>query len=99
MLFVCRDMAEVYQGVRNADAPRAVAAVPDIVITMMPSGKFLREVALDDSGLIDGFKSGAMDRAYDRNRDYAWLHPLSLRLEGSWHDGLQNPLMSNMNIL
>ncbi|MDB4443850.1 NAD(P)-dependent oxidoreductase [bacterium] len=53
-------VAEVHEGVRVAEAPRAVAEASDIVITMLPSGKYVREVALGDAGLIEGFQSGAL---------------------------------------
>ena len=53
-------LAEANEGIRVVEAPRAVAEASDIVITMLPSGKVVREVALGDSGLIDGFQSGAL---------------------------------------
>jgi 3-hydroxyisobutyrate dehydrogenase-like beta-hydroxyacid dehydrogenase len=53
-------VSEVHKGVRVAQAPRAVAEASDIVITMLPSGKYVREVSLGDSGLIDGFQAGAL---------------------------------------
>ena len=35
-----------------ADTPKAVAEQSDIVITMLPSGKYVRDVALGEEGLI-----------------------------------------------
>ncbi len=43
-----------------ADTPRAVAAAVDIVITMLPSGEYVRAVALGQHGLIEGFAPGAL---------------------------------------
>ena len=53
-------LAEAYEDVLVAESPREVAEASDIVITMLPSGKVVREVALGDYGLIDGFRSGAL---------------------------------------
>ena len=53
-------VAELHEGVQVAGKPRAVAEASDIVITMLPSGKYVQEVALGDAGLIEGFQSGAL---------------------------------------
>src|SRR5690606_27724160 len=45
---------------RVMSAPRAVAAVSEIVVCMLPSGRFVQEVALGDEGLIHGFRSGGI---------------------------------------
>lgn len=47
-------------GVQAKTSPRAVAEVSEIVVTMLPSGKYVREVALGESGLIHGFRSGGI---------------------------------------
>lgn len=43
-----------------AATPRDVAAASDIVITMLPSGEYVRDVALGEHGLIEGFDDGAL---------------------------------------
>jgi 3-hydroxyisobutyrate dehydrogenase len=53
-------VADKHHGVRIMESPRAVAEVSEIVVCMLPSGRFVREVALGDSGLIHGFRSGAI---------------------------------------
>jgi 3-hydroxyisobutyrate dehydrogenase len=40
--------------------PQAVAAASDIVVTMLPSGREVREVALGPQGLVHGFRPGAL---------------------------------------
>jgi 3-hydroxyisobutyrate dehydrogenase-like beta-hydroxyacid dehydrogenase len=52
--------AAAHAGIRVAKTPRAVAEVADIVITMLPSGAYVRNVALGDSGLIEGLRAGAL---------------------------------------
>jgi 3-hydroxyisobutyrate dehydrogenase len=47
-------------GVRVMNSPRDVAEFGEIVVTMLPSGKYVREVAVGDAGLIHGFRSGAV---------------------------------------
>jgi hypothetical protein len=76
-------------GLGNLDQP----------ITMLPSVKYVLEAARSDFGLIDGFQAGAMDRAYDPNRDYTRLRPVILRLEAFWHEMIRTPLGSNKNVL
>ncbi|HEX6994204.1 MAG TPA: NAD(P)-dependent oxidoreductase [Gammaproteobacteria bacterium] len=43
-----------------AATPRDVAAASDVVITMLPSGEYVRDVALGEHGLIEGFEPGAL---------------------------------------
>lgn len=43
-----------------AATPEAVAAGSEIVVTMLPTGREVREVALGPQGLIGGFKRGAL---------------------------------------
>ncbi|MFH1491310.1 MAG: NAD(P)-dependent oxidoreductase [Pseudomonadota bacterium] len=52
--------AEENKGIIVADTPKAVAETSDIVITMLPSGVTVQEVALGDKGLIHGFRSGSL---------------------------------------
>ncbi|MHB1342806.1 MAG: NAD(P)-dependent oxidoreductase [Thermoleophilia bacterium] len=53
-------LAAEYAGVRTAVTPRAVAEAADIVVTMLPSGEYVREVALGSVGLIEGFAAGSL---------------------------------------
>lgn len=53
-------VAAEHAEVRVAPTPKAVAEAADIVITMLPSGEFVREVALGDGGLIEGFAAGSV---------------------------------------
>ncbi|MCZ7665582.1 MAG: NAD(P)-dependent oxidoreductase [Thermoleophilia bacterium] len=54
------EVAAEHPGVRVAATPKTVAEASDIVITMLPSGKYVREVALGDAGLIQGFARGSL---------------------------------------
>lgn len=49
-----------HAGTRIAATPKAVAEVSDIVVTMVPSGGYVREVALGSAGLIQGFAPGSL---------------------------------------
>ena len=53
-------VASKYENIQIAETPKAIAEVSDIVITMLPSGKYVRDVALGESGLIEGFQAGAV---------------------------------------
>ena len=64
-------VASMHKGIRVADTPKAVAEASDIVITMLPSGEYVRDVALGDSGLIDGFRAGAL--LLDTTSSEPWL--------------------------
>ena len=52
--------AETIPGVKLAQSPAEVAQASTIVVTMLPSGKYVQEVALGDDGLIHGFGEGAL---------------------------------------
>ncbi|HEX6998767.1 MAG TPA: NAD(P)-dependent oxidoreductase [Gammaproteobacteria bacterium] len=43
-----------------AATPKEVAAAADVVITMLPSGEYVRDVALGADGLIEGFGGGEL---------------------------------------
>ena len=47
-------------GAEVAATPKAVAALSDIVITMLPNSPQVREVALGENGLIEGAKAGSV---------------------------------------
>ncbi|HEX4113996.1 MAG TPA: NAD(P)-dependent oxidoreductase [Stellaceae bacterium] len=54
-----------------ATAPKGVAAASDIVITMLPSGREVREVALGADGLLAGFAPGGL--LLDTSSAEPWL--------------------------
>src|SRR4051812_47259831 len=54
-----------------AASPRAVAEASDIVVTMLPSGREVREIALGQGGLIEGFKAGSL--LLDTSSAEPWL--------------------------
>jgi 3-hydroxyisobutyrate dehydrogenase-like beta-hydroxyacid dehydrogenase len=56
---VARLQAAVPQ-VSVASTPAAVASASDIVVTMLPSGLEVREIALGARGLVHGFKPGGL---------------------------------------
>lgn len=53
-------LAAQHRAVRIAETPRGVASEAGIVITMLPSGEYVREVALGEHGLLDGFAPDAL---------------------------------------
>jgi 3-hydroxyisobutyrate dehydrogenase len=56
-----RQLAKTLGGhVRAVGSPRLVAERSDIVITMLPNGQVVQDVALGKNGLIGGFKPGAL---------------------------------------
>ena len=57
--------------VTAAKTPAEVAAASDIVMTMLPSGKEVREIALGEHGLIEGFKPGSL--LLDTSSAEPWL--------------------------
>ena len=54
------ELAGRYKNVSVAENPKAVSESSDIVITMLPSGIPVQEVALGKDGLIYGFKPGSL---------------------------------------
>lgn len=60
-----------------ADTPKAVAEQADIVITMLPSGEFVRDVVLGDQGLIQGFSAGSL--LLDTSSSEPWLTQATAR--------------------
>jgi 3-hydroxyisobutyrate dehydrogenase len=47
-------------GLKPAGSPADVARASAIVVTMLPSGRYVQEVALGDEGLIHGFAEGSL---------------------------------------
>jgi 3-hydroxyisobutyrate dehydrogenase-like beta-hydroxyacid dehydrogenase len=64
-------VASTHKGVLVAETPMAVAEASDIVITMLPSGEYVRDVALGDFGLIKGFRAGSL--LLDTTSSEPWL--------------------------
>lgn len=64
-------IASEFETVTVAVSPKEVAERCDIVITMLPSGKYVQEVALGDKGLIHGFKPGSL--LLDTSSSEPWL--------------------------
>ncbi len=48
------------EGVEAAASPREVAGAASIVVTMLPSGEYVRDVALGADGLREGFRGGEL---------------------------------------
>jgi 3-hydroxyisobutyrate dehydrogenase len=57
--------------ISTADSPAAVAEASDIVITMLPDGNVVRQVALGDDGLAAGFAAGGM--LIDTSSSQPWI--------------------------
>jgi 3-hydroxyisobutyrate dehydrogenase len=55
-----RRVAAPYNNVAVAHSPQEVGASSDIVITMLPSGREVRAVALGDDGLLHGLRPGTL---------------------------------------
>lgn len=53
-------VAAKHAGVRIMESPKAVAEAAQIVVTMLPSGRFVRDVALGEDGLVHGLRSGSL---------------------------------------
>lgn len=68
-----RDAAVAAGGGRISafDTPREVARRADIVITMLPNGRVVREVALGKDGLAEGFAAGAL--LLDTSSSEPWI--------------------------
>jgi 3-hydroxyisobutyrate dehydrogenase len=64
-------LAAEHEGIMVAETPRGIAEVSDIVITMLPSGEYVREVALGKAGLKEGFRTGAL--LLDTSSAEPWL--------------------------
>jgi 3-hydroxyisobutyrate dehydrogenase len=54
-----------------ADTPAALAAACDIVVTMLPNGQVVQQVALGEQGLLQGLKPGAL--LLDTSSAEPWL--------------------------
>ncbi|MEE8428526.1 MAG: NAD(P)-dependent oxidoreductase [Gammaproteobacteria bacterium] len=54
------EVANKHPNVQVVESPQAVAEASEIVVSMLPSGKYVQEAALGDAGLIHGFRSGSI---------------------------------------
>lgn len=63
--------AALIAGVRVAGSPVEVARASTMVVTMLPSGRYVQEVALADEGLIEGFAEGSL--LLDTSSSEPWL--------------------------
>jgi len=64
-------LVEGYGAVTGATTPAEVAENSDIVITMLPDGRHVRDVALGESGLAAGFTGGEL--LIDTSSSEPWL--------------------------
>jgi 3-hydroxyisobutyrate dehydrogenase-like beta-hydroxyacid dehydrogenase len=64
-------VAAEHERVVVVDTPAEIAEASDIVITMLPSGKYVHEVTIGDRGLIKGFRPGAL--LLDTSSSEPWL--------------------------
>jgi 3-hydroxyisobutyrate dehydrogenase len=64
-------LAAEHKGIVVADTPQAIGEMSDIVITMLPSGAYVREVARGNSGLITGLHTGGL--LLDTSSSEPWL--------------------------
>lgn len=53
-------LAAEHNTMQVAATPREVAERSEIVVTMLPSGEFVRDVALGNDGLVEGFDGGEL---------------------------------------
>jgi 3-hydroxyisobutyrate dehydrogenase len=64
-------LAAEHPCIEIAETPRAVGERSDIVITMLPSGAYVRDVVLGSSGVITGLRSGGL--LLDTSSAEPWL--------------------------
>ena len=53
-------VAAEHPGMKVVGSPREVAEAADVVVTMLPSGEYVRDVALGSNGLIHGLRPGSI---------------------------------------
>jgi 3-hydroxyisobutyrate dehydrogenase len=64
-------LAAEYEGITVAENPQVIGEMSDIVITMLPSGAYVREVVLGSSGVITGLHVGGL--LLDTSSSEPWL--------------------------
>ena len=60
-----------HESIQVVESAKAIGEASDLVITMLPSGKYVRDVALSHPGLIDGLRPGAL--LLDTSSSEPWL--------------------------
>jgi len=60
-----------HESIQVVESSKAIGEVSDLVVTMLPSGKYVRDVALSRPGLIDGLRPGAL--LLDTSSSEPWL--------------------------
>lgn len=60
-----------FTNVEVVDSPEVVAGDSDVVITMLPSGKYVHEVTFGDNGLVNGFSPGSL--LLDTSSSEPWM--------------------------
>jgi 3-hydroxyisobutyrate dehydrogenase len=64
-------LAAGHHTMQVAATPREVAERSEVVVTMLPSGEYVREVVLGDAGLVEGFDGGEL--VIDTSSCEPWL--------------------------
>jgi 3-hydroxyisobutyrate dehydrogenase-like beta-hydroxyacid dehydrogenase len=67
----CEELARSYNTIRVANSPADVASEADVVITMLPSGREVREVTLGENGLIGALRPGSI--LLDTSSSEPWI--------------------------
>lgn len=77
---VAGELARTLANARACDSPREVAAASDIVITMLPNGRVVRDVVFGEAGLAEGLRHGAL--LLDTSSAEPWItRDIAQRLE------------------
>ena len=63
--------AAFHPEIKVVDSPKEVAELSDIVVTMLPSGQYVHDVAFGKAGLIRGFRKGSI--LLDTSSSESWL--------------------------
>jgi 3-hydroxyisobutyrate dehydrogenase len=64
-------LASEHSTITVAENPRRIGEMSDIVVTMLPSGTYVREVALGNSGIIEGLHPGGL--LLDTSSSEPWM--------------------------
>ncbi|MCF8094305.1 MAG: NAD(P)-dependent oxidoreductase [Desulfobacteraceae bacterium] len=65
------DAAASFSNMSVADSPKEAAKISDVVITMLPSGRYVQKAVFGDSGMIEGFNEGSL--LIDTSSSEPWL--------------------------
>lgn len=66
-----QEVAAGYDQAQVKSTPREVAESSDIIVTMLPSGKFVQDVVLGENGLLDALKPGSL--LLDTSSSEPWI--------------------------